>query len=156
MGESGMTRIRQLDILVELIELCLEMVADIHLQITYYRASVYKHETRIIIDDKVARLKMISNLFSDVLLQEPFRDYEIKAIYDGPLCPPGECSYSTRVYQLIQDVKSSIGEFEILVNAKAESLGTSEEFIGTIKGYRQQILNICRRGSKGYDFFLQL
>ena len=51
-----MSRLRHLDILVELIELCHERMSEVRQQLIYYRASVYKQETSTQIAGKVEQL----------------------------------------------------------------------------------------------------
>ncbi len=139
------------DILMELIELCREIKSEIHQQLTYYRVSVYKAETAQLIEEKVGQLEVLSGLFGNQELQDAFRDYEVMKKNGYKMVVPGECFLSHRIANLFQAIELL---FEVMImdlrNANQEDKHTLIK--GVLKN-RNQVLSICRHGSRQWQFF---
>ena len=150
-----MTRFRHTDILVELIELCQERMLEIRQQLTYYRASVYKAETANLINGKVEQMRLIGDLFGDLLLQETFDDYESMAKAGAMSVVPGECSFSKRVTLLLGALDGHMTRLSSQIQTRA--LTTNEaDFAETVRKHRNQLLALCRHGSRQWTFFESL
>lgn len=147
-----MSRLRHLDILVELIELCHERMGDVRQQLIYYRASVYKQETSTQIAGKVEQLRLVARLFGDLMVQEAFSDYETSSTGAINLAP-GECPFSLRVTTLLLTLEHHmirIGQETLSRNASPE---IEAALTTAVKEHRTQLLALCREGSRQWAFF---
>lgn len=152
-----MSRLRHVDILVEMRELCHDLMTEIRQQLAYYRASVYKDEAAGVINKKVDQLKLVASLFGDELLLEPVRDYEAMAKAGAMNYVPGECSLSKRVGSLLSGLESQLSR----INQELSSRGTAlqlndKDFARALQKHRQQLLALCRYGSRQWAFFQAL
>lgn len=150
-----MSRLRHMDIIVELVELCQDIMNDIRQQLSYYRASVYKDETAEGIQKKVEQLRLVTDLIGDDMVQEPMKDYDAMADQGGIQTPPGECSFSARVTCLLQSLDSHLGEVRSrITNQGLQTVG--QELTRTVQKHRNQLLSLCRYGSRQWAFFQSL
>lgn len=148
-----MTRFRQLDILVELIELCKERSIDIRQQLVYYRASVYKHEMAATIKTRLSDLRLLSDMLGEELVMESFRDFDMRATNAEAICAPGECTFSHRVAILLAELDH---HFHGLAQGLAgRSLDPEKEppLDEVIRNNRAQLIALCRHGSRQRRFF---
>ena len=147
-----MSRLRQSDIVSELVELCHDVMSEIRQQLLYYRASVYKDETASIINNKVEQLRMIAVLFGDELAQEPMRDYDAMKKAGAAAYVPGECSFSNRLSCLLTGLNEQL---ERLGRGAGQTV-CSGEFTDNVQKQKDQIIAICRHGSRQWAFFRAL
>jgi len=145
-----MSILRQADILVEMKDLALDILADIRQQLAYYKVSVYKDETSTNITIKVEQLRMIVGLMGKPDLMEPLLDYDAMKEAGVLNYVPGECSFSQRVTCLLQ----SLTEHLDIINPRSsvENIPT-KEISKSIKRHRRQLLALCRHGSRQWSFF---
>ncbi len=148
-----MSRLRHADILVELKELALDMIADIRQQLSYYRVSVYKDETSDKILNKIEQLRIVANLFGNDDMVEPMRDYDAMADAGVMNYIPGECSFSQRVSCLTTSLTKQLDV--INPRSSVENL-PNREIARTIQKHRRQLLAFCRHGSRQWSFFQSL
>lgn len=151
-----MTKFRQLDILVELIELCKERTTDVRQQIVYYRASVYKHEMAETIMARISELRLVTGLLGDELMLEPFQDYENRAKAIAVTCAPGECSFSHRVTILLSELDHQF--HKLSQGLAARSFDPTEEplFGDLVRLNQSHLVALCRQGSRQQNFFAGL
>ena len=148
-----MSRLRHLDILVELIELCHERMSEVRQQLIYYRASVYKAETSKLIAGKVEQLRLVASFFADLMIHEAFTDYETMSPEGGMNLAPGECPFSLRVTTLLQSLEHRMvrmGQESLSQNVEPE---TEAALASAVKAHRSQLLSLCREGSRQWAFF---
>ncbi len=145
-----MPRLRHADILIELSELCHEIMNDIRQQLVYYRASVYKDETSRMIKQKIDQLRLVVGLFCDDILKEPFRDHDAMAEAGVMNYIPGECSFSTRVTCLLAALQEPLSEFS---RPSVTRFDENQKFTLNVQKYRTELLSICRHGSRQWTFF---
>ena len=150
-----MSRLRHTDIIMEMVDLCHDIIAEIRHQLTYYRASVYKDETAGHINDRVARLRMITTLIDDDLLKEPIRDFD--AVAEGGIAyyVPGECTFSTRVTNLLTSFEDSLKTLPTKLAVK-EIGDEGASFKRSVQDRRQELLAVCQHGSRQWSFFRAL
>src|SRR5262245_20602359 len=105
-----MTRLRPLDIVMELLDLCQELRDEVRQQLLYYRASVYKQETAQQITQKIENLRVVCRVFANDVLDDSFIDYDmmVKVRQQSPI--PGECSMTFRVTKLLENLDQHILE----------------------------------------------
>jgi len=139
------------DILMELIELCREIKSEIHQQLTYYRASVYKAETAELIEIKIKQLQLLAELCGNESLCDAFRDYEEMKKNGRRLMIPGECFLSHRVANLFQSIELM---FEVMLqDIHLADQDDRHKLTKTVLRNRNQLLSICRQGSRPWQFF---
>lgn len=151
-----MSRLRHLDIFVELIELCHERMNEVRQQLVYYRASVYKHETSGQIHAKIEHMRLIAGFFGDLMVQESFHDYETMSGPGVMTLPPGECSFSTRVTALLASLEHHLirlGHDALARNIEPETEAALQD---AIRAHRTELLALCRHGSRQWAFFQSL
>ena len=144
-----MSRLRQSDIVCELVELCHEFMAEIRQQLLYYRASVYKDETAGTINRKVEQLSTIATLLGDDLVQEPLRDYEAMKNAGVADYVPGECSFSRRLTTLLGGLSEQLDRV-------GQRQSCDKDLTTTIQKQKNQIAAMCRHGSRQWAFFRSL
>ncbi len=94
-----------LDVIIELGELCRDLISEARYQLNYYRASVYKNETARHITNRVEKLRLVARLMHDEVLLEAFRDHDAERELGLAACAPGECSFSTRTGRLFKTIE---------------------------------------------------
>jgi hypothetical protein len=152
-----MSRLRHVDILVEMNELCHDLMTEIRQQLAYYRASVYKDETAGVINKKVDQLRLVASLFGDELLLEPVRDYEAMAKAGAMSYVPGECSLSKRIGVLLTGVETQLARLSQELSSRGTALQLNDkDFARALQKHRQQLLALCRHGSRQWAFFQAL
>ena len=148
-----MSRVRQTDILIELLELGHERIIDLRQLLLYYRASVYKGETAQHISGTLDHLRLLSTLIGDELLLDSWRDDDaVVAAAKGSEPIPGECSLSRRLAGLTAALEAHFDRIGRLLASRSldvESLPLAD----TVRLYRNQLLAICRAGSRPWRFF---
>lgn len=139
------------DILMELIELCRDIKSEIHQQLTYYRVSVYKTETAEIIEAKVKQLEVLAGLLGNEQLCDAFRDYELMKQNGYKTIVPGECFLSHRLANLFQSIELM---FEVLImDIRQANQEDKYQLTKSVLKNREQVLSICRHGSRQWQFF---
>lgn len=150
-----MSILNHFDIAAELKELCREISNSVKMQLTYYKASVYKHETADQIQKQIDQMKTVVELFSDQMMLEPFKDFEATA-ENGNVAPQGgECLFSSRVLTLLRDIEQSLAEFGETTQGASQSNNRTKLTKNVLKS-RQKLLAICRHGTRQWDFFQTL
>lgn len=139
----------RLDMVLELFDLAKEIIDDLKYQLTYYRASVYKHETAQVIEQRILHLRTITSLLGDDGLAEPFRDYDATFAMDGNGLHD-DCVLSLRVTQLLQ------GLLDHMTVLQQEPLKITRDVSRSIFKQRHKILKMCREGTPRWDFFRTL
>lgn len=145
-----MSRLRHADILLELIDLVDEVMADVRQQLLYYRASVYKDETAGNVRRKVDQLRLIATVTGDVQFHEILHDYDAMNVEMAQQIAPGECSFSTRVTTLLGALHQHMNSLRqnILHERSVPSQLTS-----AVHQHRRELLAICRHGSRQWSLF---
>src|SRR4051812_38081649 len=107
-----MARFSPLDIVIEIVELSRDLMADIRNSLTYYRASVYKHETSALIKKQIEELRLISSLIGDDSIHEVFQDFEAVKNIDFNSMNQGECSFSMRTTTLVKSLEDCLVQIQ--------------------------------------------
>lgn len=148
-----MSRLRQQDIAVELIELSEEVMDEIRQQLIYYRASVYKDETAQNVKTRVEQLRLMAAIVADEAIQDAIRDYDAMAMNGAMQVAPGECSFSTRVTKLLSTVSQLFDQLRRDV-AHRDSRATGVSALAkSVQTHRKELLAMCRHGSRQWAFF---
>jgi hypothetical protein len=151
-----MSRFRQTDILIEMIELCQERMQEVRQQLSYYRASVYKAEMAGQIDEQIAELSVVGSLFRDEMLTEAFTDFDAMAKAGAMTTLPGECSFSKRVSILLAAVEGHLARLNTQAPTAAAVPADEVDFTNAVRLHRTQLLALCRQGSRQWTFFQAL
>ena len=146
-----MSRVDQLDIMVELTELCRDLKDDVLQQLNYYRASVYKEETSRIIEHKIEQLRTIIELTSNAEALDLFADYEATRACGNLNLAPGECPLSSRIMTLFSQLDSVLED--MVGRLHHEQVTDQWHFSKNIQKNRKKLLSICRQGSRQWAFF---
>ena len=149
-----MATIRYGDVIVELLELCEEIRADIHQHLLFYRASVYKTDGAKIINQKVAHLRLIFSIIGNDLLHDAIADFDAMSQLSAQSAAPGECPLTARVSRLSATIEPIIKELQRR-NANKNSV-IRDEFKRTLVEHRRALLGICRRGTRSWELLRSL
>ena len=136
------------DIAFELLELCEALLVNIEQQLLYYRASVYKDETARTVDAEITKLQHILMILRDDELLEPLADYRALQAHQLELVP-GECSFSRKVGILVAALRAQLRCYRAVEHPEID-------FSYQIRQNRQQLLALCRQGSRQWSFFRSL
>lgn len=147
-----MARFGHVDIISELVELCQETMGDIKQQLSYYRASVYKHETATQINQRIQLLMTVSTLINDDPLNECFHDFQAIEINGNSRAIPGECSFSSRVGHLMSSLEVQLKDIVDRVSRQHGNINPME-LAKNVQKHRRELLGLCRHGSRQWSFF---
>lgn len=147
-----MARFGHVDIISELVELCLETMGEIRQQLSYYRASVYKQETGSLIDERIQLLTTVAALINDDLVNECFRDFKAIEIDGNSNLPSGECSFSSRVCRLITSLDAQLSNVVDRASLQHGQINPME-LAKNVQNHRRELLGLCRQGSRQWSFF---
>jgi hypothetical protein len=151
-----MSRLRHVDIFIEMLELGHDIMNEIRQQLIYYRASVYKDETARQIAAKIDQLQLLGELLNDEPTKEALTDYEALRAEGAMNCVPGECSFSKRVTLLLGGLDHA---FKGLLQGRLSADAAPEqesEFADVVRQHRNKLLAACRHGSRQWAFFTAL
>jgi hypothetical protein len=148
-----MSRFRQTDVIVELIELCHDRMDEIRQQLSYYRASVYKDEAAGHIDGLIVQLRLIGGILNDDLLKEAFKDFDAVARRGIQNYIPGECSFSQRVTMLLAAMEEHLRRIHFVNFSNHGDKTYAQEFAKNLRKHREELLQICRQGTRHWAFF---
>lgn len=151
-----MPRVRHVDIIVELVDLCQERMDEVRQQMAYFRASVYKAEMAAQIKDRVESLRLIASLLADDGLSEAFRDYDAMKAAGAMAVVPGECSFSKRMMTLLGALDTPLFALGKKLAAKTVAPESELAFEETVRQHRLKLLELCRHGSRQWTFFQAL
>ena len=136
------------DIAFELLELCETLLVNIEQQLLYYRASVYKDETARSVDVEITRLQNVLAMFNNDALLEPLADYRAVQAHHLKLAP-GECSFSRKVAIVVAATREQLHLYR---HATHPNIDCNRQ----LQHNRQQLLSLCRHGSRQWSFFRSL
>lgn len=151
-----MSRFSHIDILVELTELCQEIMAEIAQQLIYYRASVYKQEMGQQLEPKLGQLRTVAEMIGDRMILEPFHDYDAMANANPMNYVPGECSLSVRVSCLLKGLEDQLGALNHRLHTQRDGFDAARDLPKTVQRRRKELMAICRQGSRHHLFFQTL
>ncbi len=144
-----------MDIMMELLELGRDTIDEIKHQLTYYRASVYKHETAQQISDRIDQLYVVAEIVNDEMILDLFRDFEATAGNGNVKAIPGECVFSGRITTLTQGLLEQFTLFESRMRSMQHD-HQSKELSRVLQKNRHKILQMCRQGTRQWAFFHSL
>jgi hypothetical protein len=150
-----MSRLRHVDIFIEMLELGHDIMNEIRQQLIYYRASVYKDEMARQIAAKVEQLQLLGELLGDEPTKEALTDYEALRAEGAMNCIPGECSFSKRVTLLLGGLDHAFKGLQGRLTTVAAP-EQEKEFANVVRQHRNQLLALCRHGSRQWAFFTAL
>jgi hypothetical protein len=138
--------------MLELTELCQDLVRDLRQELGYFRVSAYKHESMTIIEDKMTQLKSMVLIFGDSTLNEAFcDDFGLAANEDfQPL--PGECRLSTRAGILINTVELGLKRLWLKLTTDHPSQ-PDEKLSETLRARKTELLSLCPEGTRQHLLF---
>jgi hypothetical protein len=148
-----MPRNRNLDIVIEMIELIDDLVKEVRQDLGYFRVSVYKHETAGVMRDKIEKLRFVANLFPEPTLLESFHDYDAELKNALASYVPGECSYTARTTRLLNGLETQISRLRVSAGTKFDLQHNGENLTSRVRQCRSELMSICRHGSRHWAFF---
>ena len=96
--------------ILEVIEAALDLLDEINQELCYYRASVYKTESAIIINAKIKKLESVCLFIKNDELIDYFSDFRATIPSGNSTISPGECTFSLRVGKLMTSLRESIND----------------------------------------------
>jgi hypothetical protein len=148
-----MNYLRQLDMLVEMLDLCQQLIAELRHQLSYFKASVYKHEAQENIDSKIQILGILIGIIGDEVSKDLWEDF-CSSKLNSNCSPPGECSFSLKVGILLGGLDEALNCFYNQITLKATEFESPEKIAESIRVNKSKILTVCNKNSKQYSIFL--
>ena len=148
-----MSRFSHIDILVELVDLSHEVMAEISHELQYYQASVYKNETAERINIRIAQLRLIADVIGNANLKEPFADHDAMAAAGVMHYVPGQCSFSVRVTRLLKSLDEQLQAISQGLNTSRDEITGIRDLPRKVQDNRRELLSLCRHGSRQQVFF---
>lgn len=149
-----MSRLRHVDIFVEMLDLGQDLLTEIRQQLTYYRASVYKDETAKQINEKVTELTLLADLLGDEGMREALTDYEA-LLSETINSVPGDCLFSKRVTLLLGTLDQAFRNIQSRLTNPSNPQ-QDQELTESVRKHRHKLLALCRHGSRQWAFFTSL
>ncbi len=155
-----MSYFRQLDILVELIDLCQDIIADLRQKLCFYRASVYKNENHNQIRASIEDLAMVLKILGDKDLMGFWATFHSN-FQDPPPdgvqhLPPGESHFSFQLGIFLCGIDQALNDYYHQITAKTDQGTEWLEMLDMIRFNRQSLLALCKNNSKQYQIFQSL
>jgi hypothetical protein len=147
-----MNRVNQLDVVIEIGELCRELISEARDQLHYYRASVYKQDTAKQIANRVDKLRFVASLLNSEILLDAFSDHDAEKALGARAYAMGECAFSLRTSRLLTATDSHISHLMEQVQQRHVQ-NVSRDLSRNIYKHRRELLAICKQGSRQWDFF---
>jgi hypothetical protein len=150
----AMPRNRNLDIIIEMVELIDALIKEVRQDLGYFRVSVYKNETATLMGEKIEKLRFVAALFPEPALIEPFHDYDAEVKNALANYIPGECSYTARTTRLLNGLEEQIARLRISAGkTKIDPTQGEQGLTIKIRQCRTELMSICRHGSRHWTFF---
>jgi hypothetical protein len=149
-----MSRNYQLDIILELLELNVDVVNEIRQQLAYFSASVYKQEAASQVKVMIDRLRAAMDIIPDDLMKDPFMQYDAELAMGHQHFAPGECSFTSRVTRLIQNLEQTTSALKLKYTAEYRDYPVVNDiFAYKLQRHKGAILAACQQGSRSWNFF---
>jgi hypothetical protein len=155
-----MSYFRQLDILVELIDLCQDIIADLRQKLSFYRASVYKIENHNQIRASVEDLAVVLKILGDKDLSQFWSSFHSHFKETPPegeqRLPPGESHFSFQLGIFLCGIDQALSDYYHQITTKTDHGTEWLEMLDMIRFNRQTLLALCKNNSKQYHFLQSL
>jgi hypothetical protein len=149
-----MIRVRYSDLVFELADVCTTIRAELQQQLLYYRASAYKNEAIVKIDERVDQLRAIFQIFSDANLNDALADHDAVWAQGPQLLEAGDCIVSQRISILIAGMNPAL---VTLTRRFAQSqTAVRPETLAVIKRHRGTLIRVCAEGSRAREILRSL
>ena len=142
-----MRRFQIVDTIIEVVEICHEIIGDIRQQVDYFNASVYKEEIGAGLREKVDTLRVLCSLLGEPAIVDLFQDYDRDAIHAAP----SECSFSVRVARLLVGVESELKRVDNKFLHFSDETEYDPSIIENVKKNRQRLLVSFSPGSRCWN-----
>jgi hypothetical protein len=145
-----MARNNHFDITMELCELSEELITKIRAQINYYKVSVYKNESRSIIDNHIKGLKFISKVLSSDELKDLFEDFHAEENIYSSNPNSDYCPLTLRVSRLLNSFTVHIQQ----IKQNSYHLKPSKyDLKKSVIKFKNELIAICPHDSRSRSFF---
>lgn len=147
-----MTNLGQLDLMVEMIDLCQHLLGELRHHLSYFKASVYKVEAQEFIDSKIQILAILLQILGDEHSKDLLDDF-CAVSSPMPHSPPGECSFSLKLGILLSGLDEALKKFYNQITLKATAMTSPDQLTQSIRQNKCSILKVCKEDSKQYEIF---
>ena len=149
-----MTRLLYSDLVFELADVCNNILAELQQQLLYYRASAYKSEAIVKIDERVDQLRAVFQIFHDVNLNEALADHDAVWAQGPQMLEAGDCLVSQRRSILLASMTPALAS---LTRRFAQSQSAVRpETLAVIKRHRGTLIRVCAEGSRAREILRSL
>ncbi len=144
-----MASVRHSDLILELVEVCRDIRADLQSRLAYYRASAYKHESVKQINSRIDQLRAIFQILADTDLDDAMADHDAVLEGGGNGLFAGDCSVTTRISLLLAGMEPALTS---LVRRFSQSQSAVRpETVRVILRHKQTLMHVCREGSRSLE-----
>lgn len=144
-----MARVRQRDLVVELVEICREISADLVQRMGYYRASAYKSDAAKQINIRIDQLRAIFQVLGDEELNEAMADHDAILDHGAQMLAAGECTLTARVTMLLNQLEPAMCALVRRFNNQEAPL--KDDTIKILLRHRNTLRAVCREGSRSWE-----
>jgi hypothetical protein len=149
-----MARIRNSDLVLELAEVCRDIKTDLLQRLSYYRASAYKQDAVLAINERVDQLRALFQILDDEELLESMHDHDSVLRHGSELAQSGECTVSARIGILISEMDIALQALVRRCSKNQEHLAPA--MIQNLKRHKQTLLKVCPEGSRSREILRSL
>lgn len=150
-----MSNLQYIDAHLELTDLARELLIEIRGELRYYRASVYKDESSIKINDKLNEVHFLLTILNDEMSLEAYYDYEATKERAHLDYIPGECPFSARVTNFVTNLDLALDEIQGRL-AKSSNEPESQHIITGLRKHKKQILKMCQKTRKQWPIIQKI
>ena len=144
-----MARIRHSELILELVDICLEIGSDLRQRLTYYRASAYKVDAARQINNRVDQLRAIFQIIGDEDLNEAMSDHDSILDHGAQLLAAGECTLSSRVNILLVQMTPTLAT--LARRNRQDQAPLREDTLRILQRHRRTLEALCPEGSRSRE-----
>jgi hypothetical protein len=150
-----MPRIRHSDLVLELAELCNDLVKDLRQRLGYYRVSAYKTDAAQQVNARVDQLRAVFQVLGDDVLNEAMADHDALLVQGAQHLTAGECTLTLRVSVLIRQMEPALAA---LVRRSHQQVNSPlrEDTLKVLQRHRQTLMKVCPEGSRSREILREL
>ncbi|MCX6117501.1 MAG: hypothetical protein NT027_08170 [Proteobacteria bacterium] len=149
-----MLRYRTCDVMVEMVDFAVELISESQQLVVYHKACTYKAETALKLNHKLSQIQSIVKIFNDDMLNDLLLDFKEIDSQIGQGLSPGECRLSWTVARMAQDFVPALSEFRRRAQSRRGPI--SDLQIQAMQGSRNQLLSVCRKGTRSWELLKNL
>lgn len=144
-----MARIRHSELMLELVDICVDISSDMRQHLSYYRASAYKLDAARQINSRIDQLRAIFQIIGDEDLNEAMLDHDSILDQGAQLLAAGECTLSARVHILLAQMTPALAS--LTRRNRQDQAPLREDTLRVLQRHRRTLEALCPEGSRSRE-----